>query len=115
MSAPYDVVAYTFDGMAFCPACAARLWSGAVLAGNVAAVSEYGAEHVAPVFRDMLDGATLTCSGVRPGDAHVIGDVEHVNYPHEPGYLYDCPACESTCHCTPGASECVFTGHGVDA
>jgi hypothetical protein len=34
----------------------------------------------------------------------------HVNYPHEPGYLYDCPACESSCHCTPGSAECVFEG-----
>jgi hypothetical protein len=36
--------------------------------------------------------------------------VEHVSYPHEPGRLYDCPACESTCHCTPGTTECVFDG-----
>lgn len=35
----------------------------------------------------------------------------HVNYPHEPGYLYDCPACENTCHCTPNTAECVWIGH----
>jgi hypothetical protein len=35
---------------------------------------------------------------------------EHVNYPHEPGRLYDCPACESRCHCTPGTAECVYDG-----
>jgi hypothetical protein len=23
----------------------------------------------------------------------------HVNYPHTPGFLYDCPACESQCYC----------------
>ena len=23
----------------------------------------------------------------------------HVDYPHEPGRLYDCPACEAQCHC----------------
>lgn len=34
----------------------------------------------------------------------------HVNYPHEPGRLHDCPACEAACHCTPGAAECVFEG-----
>ncbi len=37
--------------------------------------------------------------------------LRHVNYPHYPGYLYDCAACEVMCHCTPGASECVWSGH----
>lgn len=23
----------------------------------------------------------------------------HADYPHNPGTLYDCPACESRCHC----------------
>lgn len=36
---------------------------------------------------------------------------KHVNYPHEPGYLYDCPACESRCHCATGNAECVWAGH----
>lgn len=35
---------------------------------------------------------------------------KHVNYPHEPGRLYDCPACEARCHCTPGTAECIYTG-----
>lgn len=30
----------------------------------------------------------------------------HVDYPHLPGYLIDCPACESRCHCTDGG--CVY-------
>jgi hypothetical protein len=34
----------------------------------------------------------------------------HCGYPHEPGRLYDCPACESKCHCTPGDAECIFAG-----
>lgn len=34
----------------------------------------------------------------------------HVDYPHEPGRLYDCPACEARCHCTPGTTECIFDG-----
>ncbi len=34
----------------------------------------------------------------------------HVDYPHEPGYLHDCPACYATCHCAPRAAECVFEG-----
>jgi hypothetical protein len=39
--------------------------------------------------------------------------VRHVNYPHEAGRLFDCPACESACHCGPGVArgeetECVY-------
>lgn len=30
----------------------------------------------------------------------------HVDYPHEPGRLYDCPECEKRCHCTDGS--CVY-------
>lgn len=40
----------------------------------------------------------------------------HVNYPHEPGRLYDCPACEARCHCGPEvargeATPCIWEGH----
>jgi hypothetical protein len=35
---------------------------------------------------------------------------EHADYPHEPGRLYGCPACEAACHCTPGDAECVYAG-----
>jgi hypothetical protein len=31
---------------------------------------------------------------------------EHADYPHEPGTLYDCPACEAACFCTDGF-QCV--------
>lgn len=34
----------------------------------------------------------------------------HVNYPHEPGRLFDCGACEARCHCKAGEVECVFEG-----
>lgn len=40
-----------------------------------------------------------------------IAEIVHVNYPHEPGYLYDCQACEAECHCEPGGTECVWSGH----
>ena len=34
---------------------------------------------------------------------------QHVDYPHEPGYLYDCPACEARCHCEDtDNAECVY-------
>jgi hypothetical protein len=36
--------------------------------------------------------------------------VRHSDYPHEPGRLYGCPACEARCHCTPGTAECVYSG-----
>lgn len=37
--------------------------------------------------------------------------MQHVNYPHEPGRLHDCPACEARCHCTePNETQCVFEG-----
>lgn len=35
-------------------------------------------------------------------------DVPHADYPHEPGRLYDCAACEAQCHCEPGTAECVY-------
>jgi len=40
-----------------------------------------------------------------------LADV-HVDYPHHPGHLYDCPACEASCHCTPGDAQCIWPGHG---
>ena len=38
-------------------------------------------------------------------------EIEHADYPHHPGTLYDCPACESECFChrTGGFDvKCVF-------
>jgi hypothetical protein len=45
-------------------------------------------------------------------DPHV-----HSVYPHEPGRLISCPACEFNCHCDPVAvaegreTVCVWLGH----
>lgn len=39
-------------------------------------------------------------------DARNTTDAGHVDYPHEPGTLYACPACEFRCHCTNGF-QCV--------
>jgi hypothetical protein len=40
---------------------------------------------------------------------------KHADYPHEPGTLYDCEACETRCHCNhikaqydPSYTQCVF-------
>ena len=36
--------------------------------------------------------------------------IVHADYPHEPGRLYDCEACESECFCTgdPGHMPCAY-------
>lgn len=37
-----------------------------------------------------------------------INLTEHVDYPHHPGQLYDCPACErGECMCTDSSGPCV--------
>lgn len=67
------------------------------------------------------------CGDTLAGDRHcsvtwwsepsAIADTDtpgHVTYPHEHGYLLDCVACESECHCTPGTAECVWSGHDTD-
>lgn len=38
----------------------------------------------------------------------------HADYPHTPGYLMGCPACEARCHCTAGSAECVFDGYHIE-
>ncbi len=32
---------------------------------------------------------------------------QHSDYPHEPGTLHDCAACEAECFCDPGSTACV--------
>lgn len=46
----------------------------------------------------------------------VSNGLTHVSYPHEPGYLIDCEACEDHCHCSDasgkrieGRAACVFS------
>lgn len=46
---------------------------------------------------------------------HIDADCGHVNYPHHPGRLYDCPACEARCHCTQAVLDgtetpCIYAG-----
>ena len=54
--------------------------------------------------------------GRDPDDPHDLGLVyavsllDHEDYPHEAGYLFDCMACEAMCHCAPGAAQCVYGG-----
>ena len=49
----------------------------------------------------------------------LLPEGEHVGYPHEPGRLCDCPACETSCHCGPGVArgegtECIWSGHEAE-
>jgi hypothetical protein len=52
------------------------------------------------------EAETGTCANCGCGTA----EPQHADYPHEPGRLYDCPACEASCHCTPGYTQCVYSG-----
>lgn len=71
------------------------------------------------IASDML-GTYLTNAGKRgpvPGwsglwlrTAREHSGPRHADYPHEPGYLIGCPACESECHCDGYSAECVFDG-----
>lgn len=42
---------------------------------------------------------------------HTPAQPSHSTYPHHPGYLYDCEACEAECHCATGNSQCIWSGH----
>jgi hypothetical protein len=44
------------------------------------------------------------------GPDRILQEPKHVTSGHPDGYLYDCPACDAGCHCTPGHSECVYEG-----
>lgn len=41
-----------------------------------------------------------------------INTAQHVDYPHEPGRLYDCTACESQCYCVAEEEPCVYCANG---
>lgn len=49
----------------------------------------------------------LTPGGIWGNPTGPAPEPEHVDDPHEWGNLYDCPACEAECYCTPGDIECV--------
>jgi hypothetical protein len=66
------------------------------------------AEGLADAHQSANDPAALTtrtCANCGCGT-----EPQHADYPHEPGRLYDCPACEASCHCTPGYTQCVYEG-----
>lgn len=82
-----------FDGTATCAGC------GATLGGSADPVTEAR-------LMDEHDAAAGDAADALPD----MDEAPHVDYPHTPGYLFDCAACESRCHCTPGHAECVYAG-----
>lgn len=44
------------------------------------------------------------------GLVYRVARVEHADYPHHPGYLHDCQACETMCHCDGEHAQCVYEG-----
>lgn len=82
---------------------------------------EFDEDQCLDEIEGMIDHPTTgTVYGRTPGSdseydlglAYTVTDVGpwHVDYPHEPGRLYDCALCESQCFCTgdPGHTECVY-------
>lgn len=66
---------------------------------------EYVASH-----RHARDNDPVWSEYKRQGMDWVIPP-EHIDYPHEPGFMIDCPRCEWECNCTATSAECVWTGH----
>lgn len=100
--------------------------------GSVQKIVSWSAAYGAVVMSDLEDEACgypaeiwvrteFTYLGVRtsayafiPVPGQGPDGPQHADYPHEPGRLPGCPACEARCHCTPGTAECVYDGpHSV--
>jgi hypothetical protein len=62
-------------------------------------------------YRDVADFIRQVSEATyRREPKHFLRLVKHVDYPHEPGRLYDCPACEGSCHCVAGYTQCLYRG-----
>jgi hypothetical protein len=46
-----------------------------------------------------LNGAADDWDRIHAANAASLRPVVHVDYPHQPGTLYDCPVCETRCFC----------------
>lgn len=74
-------------------------WLGLAFHTNYQIITPYNGSHNVPEPE------------VGPQYDDAVKTIPHVDYPHWPGYVYDCPACERECHCMKGHAECVFDGH----
>jgi hypothetical protein len=83
----------TFDDLSFARTSSDQSWS-------------YGAEN--EEFRDVPLLFTFTPAG-RIRWAEQLTDVKpvHADYPHYPGTLYDCQACEDNCYCDT-VHDCIY-------
>jgi hypothetical protein len=88
----------------------ARCASTSVLAGSSLCEECLSAVFAARTDREEAAQRALEAAWDLPGDGH---GPEHADYPHEPGRLYDCQACEASCHCTADGTECVWSGHAL--
>ena len=70
--------------------------------------------HIADLYRAPADGEDTYDYDPFVDDIADEPAMPDADYPHTPGYLHDCAACESACHCAPGADECVFGGEHND-
>jgi hypothetical protein len=84
---------------------------GSVYSGPVVMVLPSGAQTYVSGPEDYGDFSANGPAWVRSFFAPEL-DSPHVDYPHEPGRLYDCDACAEACHCDPdpGTTACVFDG-----
>lgn len=124
-----DVIAYTYQAAIWCPACVmrthvalqkgqtaeARLDQASYFFGvNRKDETTFDDEHFPKVvLRGMLEGF-VHCDNCTDCIDHDLRECwpepDHAAYPHAPGRLHDCPACEAKCHCVAGETECVFDG-----
>lgn len=77
---------------------------------QIGAPGTYGTSHAAGarvIAHIRPGGYSVDLASSQVADAEII---PHTDYPHHPGHLYDCAACELACHCASGESECVFEG-----
>lgn len=69
-------------------------------------------DDLSMVVADWNDNADQTAEQVQAALDEAASQWErlhrsHVDYPHEPGRPYDCPACQAQCFCTPDTTMCV--------
>lgn len=64
------------------------------------------------IYRESHDSIADNLNALYALRAYVKA-IPHADYPHEPGRLYDCAACERECYCDlddPGTTLCVHCG-----
>lgn len=86
---------------------------------SVAAARRYAPEATRFLACEIaVKGMVVLDDKIKVKSARVLYEVDtdgaripaHSDYPHEPGRLYDCPACEARCYCRPDFTECIYSG-----